>query len=158
MIHYAIESCLKSEYVNRVFVSTEDFEIGTISKVAGAEIVERPEELSEDDVPTQKVVKHFFDNHCDVDIIVLVQANSPCVKTQNIDKAIKLLIEHNLREVRSVSSLGLENGAFWIISREAVDWKGLSVYFGVVTDDAVDIHTSDDLDLAEKQYIANNTT
>lgn len=149
MISYAIEACKNSKLIDRAIVSTESDEIAQIAKSFGAEILMRPPSLAEDNVPTQQVMRHFADVFKDMDILVLVQANSPNVKAENIDSAIRTLMEHNLREVRSISREGLENGAFWVATREAIYWSGLSVYFGVVVDDAVDIHTLDDLRRAE---------
>lgn len=149
MIYYAIEACKSSKLIDRVFVSTESEEIAQIAKDFGADILIRPENLAEDDVPTQDVMKHFARNFKEMDILVLVQANSPNVRAGNIDKAINKLIKHNLREVRSVNKHGLENGAIWVATREAIFWDGLTVYFGVVVDEAVDIHTFEDLKRAE---------
>lgn len=149
MIYYAIEACKSSKLIDRVFVSTESEEIAQIAKEFGADILIRPENLAEDDVPTQDVMKHFARNFKEMDILVLVQANSPNVRAENIDKAINKLIKHNLREVRSVDKHGLENGAIWVANREAIFWDGLTVYFGVVVDEAVDIHTFEDLKRAE---------
>lgn len=149
MIYYAIEACKNSKLINRVFVSTENEEIAQIAKEFGVEILKRPKNLSEDDVPTQDVMKHFANTFKEMDILVLVQANSPNVKAENIDKAIDKITKHNLREVRSVDKHGLENGAIWVATREAIFWDGLTVYFGVVVDEAVDIHTFEDLKRAE---------
>lgn len=151
MIEYGIDACLRSQLIKRVIVSTESEEIAVVAKQAGAEVLQRPSELAEDHIITQDVVKHFANSFPEVDIVVLVQANSPTVKTENIEKAIRLLVNNNLREVRSVDRAGLENGSFWVTTREAVFWDGLSVYFGVVQDDSVDIHTIDDVKKAEEQ-------
>lgn len=149
MICYAISACCQSRFIKRVIVSTESDEIASISKGCGAEVLKRPTKLAEDDVITQDVMKHFANSFPEVDVVVLVQANSPGVKTENIDKAIKLLFDNNLREVRSVNKKGLENSAIWVATRKAVFWDGLSVYFGVVQDNSIDIHTAEDLKEAE---------
>lgn len=153
MMSYAIEACHKSEYIKKIVVSTENDEVAEVAKNFGAEILRRPEELCGDFVITQDVMKHFAQSFPEMDILVLVQANSPGVKAENIDRAIDLLVKNNLREVRSVDGVGLENGAFWIATRTAIDWPGLSVYFGVVTEPAIDVHTLEDLKMAEKQFL-----
>lgn len=150
MIYYAITACKNSKLIDRVFVSTESEEIAHIAKDFGAEVLMRSKSLAEDKVPTQDVMKHFAQNFKEMDILVLIQANSPNVRSENIDKAINKIIKHNLREVRSVNEEGLENGAIWAATREAIFWDGLSVYFGVVVDNAVDIHTLEDLKRAEE--------
>lgn len=149
MIYYAITACKSIKMIDRVFVSTESEEIAQIAKEFGADILIRPKNLAEDDVPTQDVMKHFALTFKEMDIIVLVQANSPNVRAENIEKAINKIIKHNLWEVRSVDKEGSENGAIWVATREAIFWDGLSVHFGVVIDEAVDIHTLEDLKRAE---------
>lgn len=158
MISYAINACLKSELIERVIVSTDSEEIGQIAKNFGAEVHQRPASLAKDNIPTQDVMKHFIANYPETDVLVLVQANSPNVRTETIDRAIRKLIDYNLREVRSVNSYGLENGAIWVASKEAIAWDGLSVYFGVILDNSVDIHTIDDVKKAEdyEQVLLHN--
>lgn len=153
MIAYAIRACKKSKLIQKIFVSTESEEIAAVARQQGAKVIMRPYCLAEDNIPTQDVMKHFADNFQDMDILALVQANSPNVNPETIDRAIYKLIENNLCEVRSVDKDGLENGAIWIARRKAIYWNGLSVYFGVVLDNSIDIHTLDDLRLAEAQYL-----
>ncbi len=150
-ISYAINACKKSKYIDEVYVSTEDEKIAKIAKEYKAKVLERPKELAEDHVPTQDILKHFANTIPEFDFLILVQANSPQVKTENIDKGIELIENHNLWEVRSVDSKGLENAAFWITKKKTIFWNGLSVHLGVVKDNAIDIHTIEDLKQAEER-------
>lgn len=154
MIASSIEAALAAKSIDEVYVSTESEEISEIARSFGAKIHMRPLELAEDTVPTQMVMQEFMKAHPLVDVLVTVQANSPNIRSETIDKAVSLLIENRLWEVRSVNNKGLENGAVWVATRKAVYWNGLSVYFGVVTDDSIDIHTMDDLHQAEKKQRA----
>jgi len=150
MISYAITACKRSGLIDKVYVSTESNIIANIAKEYGATAIKRPEELAEDNVRTQDVFEHFAGVVQDFDILVGVQANSPNVTTENIDNSIRKLLDNNLWEVRSVSPDGLENGAVWVLKRDAIFWHGLSVHFGVITVDAVDVHTTADLGKAEE--------
>lgn len=59
IIEYSIEVAKKSELFSKVVVSTEDEEITTISKKAGAVVpFIRPEELSTDRIATRPVINH----------------------------------------------------------------------------------------------------
>jgi len=138
---------ISSKHINKIYVSTDSDYIRDLvaRNYRDVAILDRPSNLAEDDVPSQAVFKHLAEL-LDFDILVNVQANSPQVETENIDAGIDLLLENNLWEVRSVSRNGLENGAFWILTKRAIFWDGLSVYFGVVNDDAIDIHTQEELD------------
>lgn len=150
IISYAINTCRSSRLIDKVYVSTESDIVANIAKEYGATVINRPKELAEDNVRTQDVFEHFASVVKDFDILVGVQANSPNVRTENIDSGIRKLLENNLWEVRSVSSDGLENGAIWILKRDTIFWHGLSVYFGVIVVDAVDVHTTADLRKAEE--------
>ena len=150
MIFYAIQACRNSHLIDEIYVSTESDVIAGIAREYGAQVVQRPEELAGDNVRTQDVFEHFAGVVRDFDILVGVQANSPNVSARDIDSGIRKLLDNDLWEVRSVSPDGLENGAVWILKRATVFWHGLSVYFGVITVDAVDVHTVADLRKAEE--------
>ncbi|MDD5145720.1 MAG: acylneuraminate cytidylyltransferase family protein [Candidatus Pacebacteria bacterium] len=99
MIGYVIEKALKSKYINRLVVSTDDTEISRISKKFGAEVpFMRLKNLAQDSSPTVPVVKHALDwlkknENYFPDIIVLLQANSPLMKTEDIDKVVEKQIK-----------------------------------------------------------------
>ena len=90
LVYYTIRESLKSKYINRTIVSTEDNEIAKISSEYGAEVVRRPVELAKDDTPTIDVVLHVLDTlkaqNFEPDIVVLLQPTSPLRNTQDIDK------------------------------------------------------------------------
>lgn len=150
LISYAINACKKSKYITEVYVSTESSEIAEIAREYGAKIVTRPRDLAEDNVPTQNVFEHFSNTIKDFDVLVSIQANSPQITPEKIDEAVEKLINNNLWEVRSVTSDGIENGALWALKKDTIFWHRLSVYFGVVTDDSIDIHTRDDFKKVEE--------
>jgi len=150
MISYAINACKRSRLIDKVYVSTESDIIANIAKEYGATVIDRPKELAEDNVRTQDVFEHFASMVKDFDILVAIKANSPNVRAENIDKGIQKLISNNLWEVRSITSDGLDNGAMWILKRDTIFWHGLSVYFGVIIDDAVEVHTLADLKKARR--------
>lgn len=99
LIVYTIEAALKSKYLDRIIVSTDDEKIAEIAKKCGAEVpFMRPKELAEDDVPlVPDVLRHTVEElkrneNFDVDIIVMLQPTSPLRKTKYIDLAIEKLI------------------------------------------------------------------
>ncbi|MBU2633752.1 MAG: acylneuraminate cytidylyltransferase family protein [Nanoarchaeota archaeon] len=107
LIAYSIEQAKQSEFVDRVFVSTEDKEIAEISKEYNSEVISRPQELAEDNTPMMPVLKHALDYlenklKFKADIVVLLQPTSPLRKTKYIDKAIKELINHNCETVTTI--------------------------------------------------------
>jgi len=154
MIFYAIRACLTSRFIDRVFVSTEDSEIKGVSQECGAEIIDRPQILAEDNVWVQDVMRHAVQALGDVgiefDVVVRVFANSPMVQAEKIDEAISKLIRHNLFEVFSVDQSGIEDCAVRVYKKKVVFQNALSVYEAVVITDYKEIHTKEDLKKVEK--------
>ena len=93
MVAYSIEAGLKSKYVDRVIVSTEDKEIAEISKQYGAEVFIRPLELAQDETKTAPVmidvVEKLEIEEYYPDIVVLLQPTSPLRDSQFINEAFE---------------------------------------------------------------------
>jgi len=108
LIYYTIQAAKKSKYVNLVVVSTDDKEIGKVSKQYGARVVKRPVDLARDDSPTVEAVKHCLnvlkkeEGHLS-DIVVLLQPTSPLRTSQDIDDALKLFFEKDCESLISVT-------------------------------------------------------
>jgi|TARA_Y100000310_G_C20330407_1_gene644976 CMP-N-acetylneuraminic acid synthetase len=60
LVAYAIETAFDARSVELVVVSTEDEEIASVSESFGAEIIDRPALLSEDEVSLPEVIKHSY--------------------------------------------------------------------------------------------------
>lgn len=106
MLAWVIEASLKSKYVNRTFVSTEDKEIKEVSLQYGAEVIDRPRKFSEDNAPTYLARIHFKEcldkEKYYPDIGVWLTATSPLVQAKHIDEAIELYLKSDSPMVISV--------------------------------------------------------
>ena len=95
LIAWTIEASLKSKYISKTVVSSDDKEILDISVDYGAEIIKRPDNLSTDTATSESVVSHVIDyleSAGDIfDIVVLLQPTSPLRDTLDIDNAIEKL-------------------------------------------------------------------
>jgi CMP-N-acetylneuraminic acid synthetase len=116
LIAWTIEQALKSKYLDKVVVSTDDTEIAEMSKKYGAEVpFMRPKELATDEAKSVDVILHaikFFEsNNQHFDTIVLLQPTSPLRATENIDKAIETFFENNCESLVSVSEA--PHSLFW---------------------------------------------
>ena len=58
MLHYTIHAALRSERIDEVYVSTEDERIATIATDGGAQVIMRPETLSQRNIPIRAAVDH----------------------------------------------------------------------------------------------------
>lgn len=105
LISWSIEAGLKSKYIDKVIVTSDDDEILGISKEYGAEIIKRPDELSSDTATTFDAIKHTIDNMKRYDYIILLQATSPLRDEKHIDESIELLETKNADAVVSVCEM-----------------------------------------------------
>lgn len=105
LIAWTIDAAKNSEYIDNVFVSTDDDEIRSVAMVYGASVPElRPKELASDTASTDSMLfytlkKYGFGN----DIVILLQPTSPLRTEKNIDEALELYIEKNAFSVVSVT-------------------------------------------------------
>ncbi len=102
LIAWSIEAGLKSQYIDKVIVSSDDDEILDISKKFGSQTIKRPAILASDTAETFDAIKLVIESSKNYDFIVLLQATSPLRNEQHIDEAIKLLISENADAVISV--------------------------------------------------------
>jgi CMP-N-acetylneuraminic acid synthetase len=120
LISYSIEAASKSNYINKIVVSTDDYEIKNISKTEDLEIVDRPKELAKDDSSTFDAIKHSLDvleeQDYVPDIVVLLQPTSPLRTTEDIDNSIELFIENDCNSVISVCEF--EHSPYWSLRIE----------------------------------------
>lgn len=99
LIAWTIEQALKSKYLDKILVSTDDEEIAEISKKYKAEVpFLRPKELAKDESPTSDTIIHAINwlenrNEC-FDILVLLEPTSPLRKEDDIDKALEEFIKN----------------------------------------------------------------
>jgi len=105
LIVWTIESGLKSKYVDRLIVSSDDPEILAVAKHSRAETIERPAALARDDTSTFHVVEDtLIKVEADFDILVLLQPTSPLRTHNHIDQAFALMVKKKADAIISVSS------------------------------------------------------
>lgn len=96
MMNWTIEASLKSKYIDRTFVSTEDSEIKEIALKAGAEVIDRPARfaLEENYKEMGGAMHHFFqtlwDDNYFPDILIWLYATVPLRTARHIDEAYEL--------------------------------------------------------------------
>ena len=112
LIEYTIEAAIKSNRFDDVIVSTDDEEIATASKKAGASVpFMRPENISGDHAKTIDVILHAIDYlnliGKNYDIVVLLQATSPLRNSDDIKKALDFFIKNDIRSMASAKDISL---------------------------------------------------
>ena len=111
LIVHTIIAAKKTKSINKIIVSTDDKEIGKISKNNGAEVpFLRPKQISKDTSSIIEVIKHALkflqENQSYVpDIIILLQPTSPLRTSQLITKTINTLKKSKATSVITVSKI-----------------------------------------------------
>ena len=108
LIAYSIEAAKKSQFIDRIIVSTDNKEIAEVSKSYDAEVpFLRPDNISGKHALPHSYITHFY-NYLkmagdDVPYItILLQPTSPLRTSIDIDNALKMLEEASVDQVLSV--------------------------------------------------------
>lgn len=91
---------LRAAGVRPVYVSTEDAEIAEVSKVYGAQIIERPKEFASNESSTELVIEHFL-TQVECDLVVMVQCTSPLLRPRDIVRGLDQMLAFSLDAVFS---------------------------------------------------------
>lgn len=111
LIEYTIREALKSKFIKKVIVSTDNKKIEKIAKLRGAEVpFLRPKSISGDLSPTISTIKHALKflkekEEFTSEIITILQPTSPFRTRIMIDNSIRLLRNSKSSSVISVSRL-----------------------------------------------------
>lgn len=120
LITYSIESAIKSAYINKIIVSTDDIEIEDVAINSGVDVIKRPENLAKDDSPTIETVLHVLkllkNTSYKPDLIILLQPTSPLRTEEDIDKSIEIFTNNDCKSVISVCEI--EHSPYWSFKTE----------------------------------------
>ena len=110
LIAYTILAALKSKYIDKVVVTTDDERIAQVSLSYGAEVpFMRPSELAQDNSKTIDVVVHALNTlkHSNehFDAVVLLQPTQPLRNDKDIDAAIESFYESGRKSLVSISEV-----------------------------------------------------
>jgi CMP-N-acetylneuraminic acid synthetase len=99
LIAWTIERALSSRYFDTVIVNTDDSNIADTAQKYGAEVpFLRPEELADDRTAMIDVIRHTVEYYRKIntffDYIALLEPTSPLRRVDDIDRAIKQLIDN----------------------------------------------------------------
>ena len=109
LISWTIESALSSKLLDEIFVSTDSNRIKNISIKYGLKIpFMRPSIYAKDNSPTYQAIIHTLNKFNSLgkkfDYLVLLEPTSPLRKKNDIDRAIKKIIDNNW--AKALISLG----------------------------------------------------
>lgn len=112
LIAWTIDAALKSQYIDKCVVSTDDFEIQKVAECYGGEVLVRPDELAQDDSPSIATILHAVDNNPNFDFVVMLQPTSPLRTEKDIDACIEVCIRGNEECCVSVTEVAVS--PYWM--------------------------------------------
>jgi len=123
LIKYSIEAGLKCGMLDKIMVSTEDDEIATISKAAGANVPYlRPMQLADDKSPTIDTVIHvlnFYEKKNNLfDAVCLLQPTVPFRNSGDLSLAIEKFIATNADSLISVREVPHIYNPHWVYEED----------------------------------------
>ena len=153
LISWTLDEARKSKYIETIYVSTDDTTIKQISTDKGASVIDRPYHLTLDPVGKREVLVHALSIMARPDFICLLQANSPQIKVEDIDKAIEKVVNSG-GTVKDCCSMNKDtlftDGAIRVFEYNVVFKEGPGMYQSCILTDYVDVHTKEDLEKVEK--------
>ena len=110
LIDYTISESLKSEYIDRIMVSTDSEKIAEVARECGGEVpFLRPKYLAQNDTKIIDVVIDLLDklakNNEEYDYLILLQPTQPLRKSFHIDECIKIAIDNDYSSLVSVNEV-----------------------------------------------------
>ncbi len=108
LINYTIDEAKKSNYIDKIHVSTDADYIAEVARANGINVpFLRPSELASDEAPTILSLLHSIDklkeSGLDFDYLVLLQPTQPLRLAKHIDEAIEKIVDENLEDIVSIS-------------------------------------------------------
>ena len=111
LVQHSIDFALNSDFIDRVFVSSDSDQILKIAKNRGAETIQRPPELATDESPEIESWKHAVDfvvgRYGDFDKFVSLPPTSPLRRSEDVKSVIRALeptVDYSVSITRSSHS------------------------------------------------------
>ena len=115
LLAYTIEHAQQTPDIQRIIVSTDDDSIASVATKYGAEVIQRPTEISGDTASSESALLHVLETlhrteNYSPDIVVFLQATSPLRQPDDIQKALE---KFYVDEADSLLSVTLLAGFLW---------------------------------------------
>lgn len=127
-VAWTIEHALNSATIERVCVSTDDERVARVAQEMGAQVVERPDELSHDTATIDDAARHAHAQIGTPDApVVILYANVPVRPDDLSDRAVGLLVDSGCDSVQSFARVG-KHHPYWTAKTGAdgklIPWEG----------------------------------
>lgn len=108
LLAWSVLQALDAEHVDKVFVTTDEAAIAEVARAYGAEVIERPEQISGDKATSEAALLHALEtiaarHGAEPETVAFLQATSPLRKPGDIDRAIELFRQEEADSLISVT-------------------------------------------------------
>jgi N-acylneuraminate cytidylyltransferase len=108
LLGWSVLQALDAEHVDKVFVTTDDAAIAVVARQFGAEVIDRPQEISGDKATSESALLHALEaiaarHGAEPETVVFLQATSPLRKPGDIDRSIELFRQEGADSLISVT-------------------------------------------------------
>lgn len=153
MLYWAIRACQHSQYIDGIFVSTEDTEIKNVAREYGAQVIHRPTKLADHYTFKQDVIVQAMETILEKpDLVISLQANSPQICAYDLDAALEKIVQHDRNELFTVNPQLIQNAAFRVMKYDYVFQRSISTRSGVYVTNYVDVHEIEDVAYLEANH------
>ena len=99
---WGLEAAVRARQIDAVYVSTDSDEIAEVVQGLGigVQVIHRPVEYATDEASTESVMLHFL-REVTCDLLVTIQATSPLLAAQDLDRAVAQLHQQRLDSMLS---------------------------------------------------------
>jgi N-acylneuraminate cytidylyltransferase len=108
LLAWTVRQAIDAAHLDGVFVTTDDPAIADVAHAYGAEVINRPEEISGDKATSESAILHALGvigqkHGIEPETVVFLQATSPLRKPGDIDRAIELFRSEGADSLISVT-------------------------------------------------------
>jgi len=130
LLVYTLQAARSAPSITRLVVSTDSPEIAEVARDSGAEVIERPAEISGDEATSESALIHCLGHlkaaeGYEPDLVVFLQATSPLRGAADIEKSIATLKREGADSLFSACNQRgfvwrVEDGGVWPLNYEPV--------------------------------------
>lgn len=117
LIAWSIEVALKVPVIDRIVVSTDHPEIASCARAHGAEVADRPRELSTEDALVIDAIRYHIgkwrQSRQDTDIVVLLEPTCPYRSQEDIVRCLNLLVDDDCDSVATFQQAEVNPHRTW---------------------------------------------
>ena len=119
LIYYTIKASQESN-VQETWVSTDCAKIKKVAQKFNANVLDRPKIISQDFSKSEEALIDFSDK-IEFDVLVFIQPTSPLLKSKDINKGIRLILDEGYNSVFSVYKQHWIPR--WTLDIKPINWK-----------------------------------